>query len=118
MGLAQAINGELVFLAAVRLQPAAYLIRQVEGVAQDGKGDPIFPHQSQKLPEIRMQDGGAAGKVEIWQSVVNLAKIQAVIKCILHLLPGHAVRLFIAVFRKDIAVLAPLIAVIGDVPLE
>ena len=38
--------------------------------------------------------------------------------CILHLLPGHRVQLLVAVLRENVAVLAPLVAFIRDMPLE
>jgi hypothetical protein len=36
----------------------------------------------------------------------------------LNLLPTHRIQRFAVVFRKDIAVLAPLVALVGDVPLK
>ena len=49
---------------------------------------------------------------------MDFAKVQAVVEGVLHLLEGHAVQLFAGVFGEDVAVLAALVAVVGDVPLE
>lgn len=65
-----------------------------------------------------MQDQVAAGKIEIWDTTVDLAEVQAVVKGLLHLLPAHAVQLLMAIFREDVAVLAPLVAIIRNVPLK
>lgn len=65
-----------------------------------------------------MQDRVAAGKIEIWDTTVDLAEVQAVVKGLLHLLPAHAVQLLMAIFREDVAVLAPLVAIIRNVPLK
>ena len=46
-----------------------------------------------------MQDRVAAGKIEIWDTTVDLAEVQAVVKGLLHLLPAHAVQLLMAIFR-------------------
>ena len=118
VGFTQAVNGKLIFFAAVVFQAAADFIRQVEGVAQNGEGDVVFRHQSQQLPEIRVQNGVAAGDVEIRQTVIDLAEVQAVVEGVLHLLPGHCIQLLVAVFRENVAVLAPLVAFIRDMPLE
>jgi hypothetical protein len=50
--------------------------------------------------------------------VVDLAEVQAVVKGVLHLLPGHRVRLLAGVAGEDVAVLAPLVTFVGDVPLK
>lgn len=118
VGLAHAVQRELVFFAAEVFQPAADLVGQMEGIAQDGEGDAVLLHQGQQLPEIRVQDGVAAGDVKVGQPAVDIAKVQAVVKGILHLRPGHGIQRLAVVFRKDIAVLATLVALVGDVPLE
>ena len=118
MGFAHTVKGKLIFLAAVFFQPAADLIVQVEGVAQDGEGNAVLFHESQQLPKIGMQDGIAAGDVEVGQPVIHLAEIHAVVKSFPHLLPGHRIQLFAVVLGENIAVLAALITFIGDVPLK
>ena len=57
VGLAPAVQGHLVLLTAVLLQTHTHFIVQMEGIAQDGKGDLVFLHQPQQVPEVRMQDG-------------------------------------------------------------
>lgn len=84
----------------------------MEGVAHDGERDVPLLHQSQQPPEIRVQDGIAAGDVEVGQAVIHLAEIQTISNNLLHLLPGHGIRLLAVVLREDVAVLAPLIALV------
>ena len=118
VGLTHPVQGKLIFLAAVFLQPAADLIVQVEGVAQDGEGNAMLFHESQQLPEIGMQDGVAAGDVEVGQPAIDLTEIQAVEKGVAHLLPGHGIQVFAGILGEDVAVLAALVTCIGDVPLK
>ena len=118
MGLTHPVQGKLVFFAAVFLQPAADLVVQVERVAQDGEGNAMLFHKDQQLPEIRVQDGVAAGDVEVGKPVIHPAEIQAVEKGVAHLLPGHGIQVFAGVFGEDVAVLAALVTCIGDVPLK
>ena len=87
-------------------------------ISEDRKRNFILFHKPQKFPEIRVQNWIAASDIKIRQPVIDLAEVQAVIKRVLYLLPVHAVQLLIAIFRKNVAVLAPLIAFIGDVPLK
>ena len=68
VGLPQAVQGELVLLTAVLLQPPAHFVVQVEGVAQNGEGDLIFLHQPQQVPKAGVQDGVAPGEVEVGQA--------------------------------------------------
>ena len=118
MRLSEAVQGKLVFLAAVVFQFPAHLVVQMKGIAHDGKRDLVLLEKLQQPPEIRMQDRVAAGQVEIGQPSVDLAEVEAVIKSILHLLPGHGIQLAAGITGKDIAVLAALVAFIRDMPLE
>lgn len=74
MSLTHPVQGKLVFFAAVFFQPAADLVVQVERVAQDSEGNAMLFHKGQQLPEIRVQDGVAAGDVEIGQPVIHPAE--------------------------------------------
>ena len=118
MSFPHTVQGQLIFLTAVFFQPAADLIVQVEGVAQDGEGNVMLFHESQQLPKIGMQDGIAAGDVEVGQPIIHLAEIQAVIESVPHLLPCHGVQMFTGVFGKNVAVLATLVTFICNVPLK
>ena len=69
-------------------------------------------------PAAFRSPGAGSDRRKIRQTVIDLAEVQAVIERVLHLLPGHRIRLLVAVFRKNVAVLAPLVAFIGDMPLE
>lgn len=118
VSLPQTVQGQLILLTAAFLQPPAYLVIQMEGIAQDGEWDAMFLHQSQQIPEVRVQDGVAASDVEVGQAAVDLAEVQAIVKGVPHLGPGHGVQLLAGVLCKNVAVLAPLIALVGDVPLK
>ena len=91
---------------------------KVERVAHDGKRDSPFFEQSQQPPEIRVQDRIAASEIEIRQTAVHFAKVQTVIEGVLHLRPAHGIQLFTSIAGKDIAVPAPLVALIRNMPLK
>jgi hypothetical protein len=90
----------------------------MEGIAQNGKGDLVFLHQFQQLPEVGMENGVASGEIKIGESVIYLAKIQTIVEGILHLLPTHGIQGLAVVFGKNIAVFAPLVTLVSDVPLK
>ena len=90
----------------------------MERIAEDGERNTVLLHQPQQLPEVRVQNRVAASNVKIRQAVIERTEVQAVIKGVLHLLPGHCIQLFIAVLGENVAVLAPLVAFIRDMPLE
>lgn len=56
----------------------------------------VFVEQCKQFPKIWVRDG-VAGNVKIGQTVVNLAKIKAVIKGVLQLLPIHRINFFASV---------------------
>jgi hypothetical protein len=74
--------------------------------------------QHHQFPEIRMEDRVAAGNVEIGHSVIDLTKIFTISNHLLHLLPGHALKLLASLSRENIAVLAALVTFICDMPLK
>ena len=90
----------------------------MEGISKNGEGDVVLLHQPQEPPEVGVKNRVAAGDVEVGQAVINFTEIKAVVKGVLHLLPVHGIQLFAVVLREDVAVLAPLVALIGDVPLK
>ena len=44
VSLTKAVYGKLVFFASVFFQPAAHFVRQVEGIAQNGKSNAVLLH--------------------------------------------------------------------------
>ena len=90
----------------------------MEGIPEDCKGNPFFIQHPQKAPEIRMQNGVTACDIEIGEPVVHFAEVLTVRHHLLHLLPGTGIQFLAAVFGKDIAVLASLVTVVCDMPLE
>ena len=65
-----------------------------------------------------MENRIAAGNIEIRHTAIHFAEVLAVGHDLLHLFPRHAVQLLAGILRKDIAVLAPLVAVVCDMPLK
>ena len=100
------------------MQPPTDFIRKMKGIAQNREGDMMLFEQRKQLPEVRVQNRVAAGEIKIRCAVIDLTEIKTVVKRILHLIPGHGIEMFAVVFRENITVLAPLVTVIGDVPLE
>ena len=103
---------------AAALEPLADLISEMEGVAQDGKGQIPLLQQFCQLPELGMQDGVAAGDVEVGQTPRLLAEGLTVFNDLDHIVKGHLFELGVAAQGVDIAVLAPLVASLGNVPLK
>jgi acyl-CoA synthetase (AMP-forming)/AMP-acid ligase II len=114
----QPIDGQLIFLTAGFLQSAADLIIQMEWISKNSKRNLILFHQSEESPEIRMQDRISSGNIKIGQTFIHLAEVEAIVKGVLHLLPCHGIRFFTDISRENIAMFAPLITLIGDVPLK
>ena len=69
-------------------------------------------------PEAGVQDRIAAGQIKVWLAAIGEAHLLAVADDGQHLFPRHGDDGLAGVFREDIAVLAALVARIGDVPLE
>ena len=65
-----------------------------------------------------MQDRIPSGDVKIRKPAVSLAEIKTIMEGFLHLLPIHRVQFLAVVLRKNVTVLAPLVARVGDVPLK
>jgi hypothetical protein len=118
MGLPQAVQGQLILLAAILLEPLAHLVIQMKWVSENGEGDLMGFQKRKELPEIRMQNGVSTGNIKIRKPVVYLAKVQAVVERVLHLLPRHGIQLLAGIPRENIAVLAPLVAFVGNMPLK
>lgn len=114
----QTINRQLVFFVAICFQLAAYMVIQMKRISKNGKRYTVFMKQFQKPPKIRVQNRISSGYIEIWQTVIYLAKINAIIKSVLHLLPIHRIYIFSVISRKNITVLAPLITFVCNVPLK
>ena len=118
VGLPEAVQGELVLPAAVVPEFLAHVIGEVEGVAQDGKGKVPLLQQPGQLPELGVEDGVPAGEVEVGQAAGPAAEGLAVFDDPDHVLQGHLLELGVAAQGVDVAVLAPLVAGLGDVPLK
>jgi hypothetical protein len=78
----------------------------------------MFMEEIQQPPEIRVEDRIAAGQIEAGRSAVDLTEIQAVVKGLLHFLPGHGSQARMAAGGEDITMLTPLVAFVCDMPLK
>ena len=87
VGITQTVNGKLIFFASVFSQAAAYLVCQVEGIAEDRKWNAVLLHQLTQPPKVRVQNRIAASDVKVRKTVIDLAEVQTVIESVLHLLP-------------------------------
>jgi hypothetical protein len=65
-----------------------------------------------------MQDWVATCQIEVRLTAKGLAKVPAVFQHSLHLEPCHAVDAFAVIFSKDIAMFAPLVTCVSNVPLK
>jgi hypothetical protein len=65
-----------------------------------------------------MQNRITASYIKIGQAMIHFAEIQAVIKCSLHLFPGHSLQLLMGTSRKNIAMFTSLVTFISNVPLK
>ena len=68
-------------------------------------------------PKVRVKDRITAREIDIWCSVDSVAEVDDPICDINHILEGHCDERRVP-FRKNIAMLTPLIADISDVPLN
>ena len=118
VGLAQAVQGQLVLSAAAVFQLAADFRRQMEGVAHQGKGDPGELEDLEQRPELRVQDGVAPCDVEVGQAAGLLAEGFAVFDHRHHVLQRHLLEFGVAAQSIDVAVAAPLVAGLCDMPLK
>ena len=87
-------------------------------VAKNCERDIACFQQAQQIPEIQVQNGVSAGNIKVRAAVINRTKVETIIKRVEHLLPRHGIDFFAGVFGENVAVLAALVAVIGDVPLK
>ena len=118
MGLTEAVQRKLVLFASVPFQFTADLVVQVERISHDRELHAMLMEQIQKSPEIRMQDRIPAGQVKVGRTAEHFAEVQAVVKRILHLAPGHGFEAGMIACSKDRAVFASLVALIRDMPLK
>ena len=114
----QAVERELVLAAPERLHAHADLVGEVERVSHDAPHESALMEQFRKPPEVGVQDGVAAGHVEVRLAADVLAQRLRLVDDFDHLLPRHAFEARALALGKDVAVLAALVALVGDMPLE
>lgn len=113
-----AVKAELVLAAAQRVHAGARLVGEVEGVAHDA------PHRAARVqllgqsPEIAVQNRVAAGDAEVRLPTHAVAEVIAAVQHVQHIVPGHRLAGHARVLAEQIAVLAALIALVGDMPLK
>lgn len=114
----EAVERELVLAAAKRLHARADLVVQMEGVAHDAPHESALVQQLGKAPEVGVQDRVTTRDVEVGLAAEAVTQLLGLVHDLGHPLPRHAVESRAVPVGKDIAVLAALIALVGDVPLE
>ena len=108
-----AVKAELVLAAAQRVHAGAHLVGEVEGVAHDAPLRAAGVQLFGQPPEIAMQDGVAAGDVEVRLPTHAVAEIVAAVQHVQHIVPAHRLARHARVLAEQIAVLAALIALGG-----
>ena len=114
----QAVERELVLAAPELLHAHADLVGEVERVSHDAPHESALMEQFRQPPEVGVQDGIAAGHVEVRLAADVLAQRFRLVDDFDHLLPRHALEARALALGKDVAVLAALVALVGDMPLE
>lgn len=71
-----------------------------------------------KFPEVRMKNRVAARDVEFWQTIKSLAEVKAVFERDFNLFARHPRERNSVVSVENVAVLAPLVAVVKKLPLK
>lgn len=117
VGLPEAVDRELVLVAAVLLQPGADGVGQVERVTQYREGNAPLPKPRQNIPEAAVQNRVAARDVEIGQALHAAAHLHTVRHDLPGLLQRHLGQSGMPL-REDVAMRTALVAAVGDVPLE
>ena len=112
------VERELILAAAERLHARADLVGEVEGVAHDAPHESALVQQLGEAPEVRVQDGVAAGDVEVRLATEAVAQLLGLVHDLRHLLPGHAIEPRAVAIGENVAVLAALVAFVCDVPLD
>jgi hypothetical protein len=118
MGPFQAVKGKLVTFATARVKPPAYFIGKMKGIAHKGKTNVLRFQQFQQPPIILMQKRVAPGDVKVGNTVKPSAHFLAVVHYFLHIGKRHFRNGETAVFRKNITVFTPLVAVARYMPLK
>ena len=79
---------------------------------------PLFFQQLRKLPEVAVKNRVAARDVKIRRSAKFTAHILAAFNHLFHLLPRHFGKFFAIILSENVTVLAPLVAVVCNMPLK
>ena len=109
---------ELVFLTTVKLQLLAVLIGQVKRITQNGKRDSLRFQHPKDVPYLRVQKRIASRDIKVRKATAHLfAHFHAAVNHLLCSLDADRKQLGMA-FGEDVTVLATLVAIVGDVPLE
>ena len=118
MHILHSVKGELIFPTPVVVKPFTDLIIQVERIAENAPCDAFFFQKIRQFPKITVQYRITARDVKIGSPSELVAHSLAAFDHLLHLLPRHFRECLAIVLSKNITVLAPLVAGVGDVPLE
>mgnify|MGYP006988475122 CR=1 FL=1 len=78
----------------------------------------VLLEKAEQVPEPAVQDGIAAGEVEVGKAVRLMAHVETVFKNSFNLGPRHFLQPDVVVFRENVAVLTALVTTVGDMPLK
>ena len=112
-----AVDRQLIFLAAHSLEPLAHTVGEVKRIPEYGERNILFLQQRNYRPEFAMQNRIAARYVEIGQTIHFAAHVLALSDDLHRFVKRHFDQVRMP-FRKNIAVLAALVAAVGYVPLK
>ena len=115
--VAQAVKRELVFLTTEGVHALADFGCEVERIAHQREGYAVRVDEFKQIPKARVQNRVATCDIEIWGAVHLVSHALNVGKGANEPLPRCFNECGVS-FGKDIAVLAPLVAIVGYVPLK
>lgn len=117
MRLLKPVQRKLVLHAAAIFHAGTYGFGQMKGVPHDAEARPVRFEQRKQIPKSRMQNGIAARQINIGDPAQRAAQSLYLRIGTEHFFPRHR-RYAGMSLRKNIAMLAALVAVIGYMPLD
>ena len=117
MGVAHPVNGKLILLASHFPEPAAHFVGKMKWIAENRKRDiPLF-EQGKDFPKVTMKNRVTTGDIEIWQTVQLTAHLLTLPDYLPGFFKRHLYQMRVS-FGKNVAMFAPLVATVGDMPLK
>ena len=86
-------------------------------IAENRKRNIPLLKQGKNCPEVTMKNRVATGDIKIWQTIHLMAHLHTLPDYLFCFFKRHLYQMWMS-FGKYIAMLAPLVAAIGDMPLK